>query len=84
MTIGEKKCCTTNSFLIFCVKVKGKVVSVHAMKAFGRSRSIGPFILNSVSREVNCTPQSPYSWGKYFWYMSYRKCCPQGWWRLFE
>jgi hypothetical protein len=55
----KKKWCTINSFLIFCVKVNGKVVSVHAMKVYGRSRSIGPLILNSGSRErreVKSTP----------------------------
>ena len=49
----KKKWCTTNSLLIFCVKVKGEVVSVHAMKTYGRSRSIGPLILNPLNTELN-------------------------------
>jgi hypothetical protein len=66
----KKKTVTTNSFLIFCVKVNGKVVSAHAVKVYGKSRSIGPLILNSGSRErreVKFTPHPPYPWAKYFW-----------------
>jgi len=46
---------------------------------------LGPLILNSGSRErreVNCTLQPPYPWGKYFWYTSNRLCGPQSSCRL--